>query len=781
MADVGLVERLGRSFPAELTGFVGRREDRAHVRSLLSSARLVTLTGFGGMGKTRLALRVASDLSRLYADGVWFVPFADISDPELVADVTASALGIEDRTARMNGQRLAEHLRQRESLLVFDNCEHVIDGCARLADLLLSRCPRLRILATSREPLRVRGEAVWAIPPLSIPARVESAEADAEAYESVQLFAERAGQVAPGFAVADENRAAIIEVCRHLDGMPLALELAAVRLRAMSAAELLDGLRRHWQLLDVDIRGAPGRHQTMTACLDWSHALCSPDERELWARLSVFVGGMEMDAIHRLASSQPGALPPDRVVQLVQSLVDKSILIAEPHDGRTRYRMLEVIRRFGIARLDGSGRLAAMRMRHRDWCAAMLAEFDQRWMDPSQIEHMRRVRREEANLRAALRFSWLEPGEAAAGLELAARLRKYSMAYGWFSEGRLWLHRLLPMVPTPSDTRLAGLHAACWLAVLQGDRAVAAQLLGESRELAVQLDDAVTPRVEQLAGWHELFLGDLSSSVQHLRCAVDRFADLGWLADQTETLVLLGMAHAFAGELDQAAEAYAECLRICAGGANAWARSYALQWGGLVAWELGEHEQALAWEKESLELKRRIQERLGVALCLEALAWIECETDPRRAAVMLGASSALWHSMGTSPAALPGLGRYHDSSEVKLKELLSEGEFLRNVARGDSLTTDAAIAYALDEMSETAKGPTSPPEASMSAQLTRREREVATLIADGLSNKGIADTLVISQRTAEGHVEHILVKLGFTSRAQIAAWVSKHPDAGHGQ
>lgn len=781
MAEAATVLHLLTGLPTELTGFVGRRQDRADVRRLLSTSRLVTLTGFGGIGKTRLAVRVAHELSRLYADGTCFVPFGEVADPALVADAVASALGIQDRSTRLDASRLADHLRHRELLLVLDNCEHLIDACAALVGALLPNCPRLRIIATSREPLRVQGEAVRPVLPLSFPSRMEGALAGAEAYESVQLLVERANEVAPGFVLTEGNRAPIIEICRLLDGMPLALELAAVRLTALSPADLLQELRRHWQMLDIGVRAGADRRQTMTSCLEWSHTLCSPEERDLWARLSVFVGGLEMDAIRRVAAAElPDALPRDRIVDLVHALVDKSILTCEPgHDGM-RYRMLEIIRLFGIARLDESGRLMSMRATHRDWCAELLETVADRWMSAEQVEGMRRVRREDANLRTALRFCWREPGEAAVGLDMAAKLRKYSMAYGWFSEDRLWLHRLLPLVPEPSAVRFDGVHAACWLAVLQGDRETAADLLAECTELAQTLDEAAAARAAQLSGWHDLFLGDLSAAVVHLKRAVEGFTALGWQEERADTLVLLGMGLGFSGDLEAAATAHETCLQICSGGSGQWARSYALQWGGLIACEQGDQEKALAWERESLELKRAIQERLGVALCLEALAWIECETDPHRSAIMLGSSAALWRTIGSAPEALPGLLKYHTTSEAKVREALTEEQFLEAFEQGAMLSVDTAVAFALSETSAAAPRATSATdEAWTSVGLTKREREIALLIADGLSNKEIAKNLVISTRTAESHVEHVLIKLGFTSRAQIAAWITHSAAAGN--
>lgn len=762
--------------PAEVTGFIGRRQDRSDVRRLLSSSRLVTLTGFGGIGKTRLALRVAGDVARTYRDGVWFVPFAELTDQTLVAEAVAAALGIEDHSNRVAGSTLAEQLRERELLLVFDNCEHVIDGCAALAETLLRGCPGVRILATSREALRVQGEAVKTVLPLSVPSRIEGALAGAEAYESVQLLVDRASLVAPDFVLGDENTAAIIEICRHLDGIPLALELAAVRLRVMSPGELLQELREHWRTLDVGIRAAPDRHQTMSACLDWSYALCSELEQELWSRLSVFVGGMELDAVYEVACEPAVAIPQNEVVQVLQALVDKSILSAEESDDRMRYHMLEVIRMFGAERLAHSGYSRAMLVRHRDLYATMLVRFDDEWMSPGQIAAMRRVRREDANIRAALGFCCSEPGEAALGLEMAARLRKYSMAFGWFSEDRVWLHRLLPLVTEPRTVRFDGLHAACWLAVLQGDREAATALLAECRDLAGRLDETTAARAAQLSGWHELFLGDPTSASAHLLAALEGFKANGWLAEQAETLVLLGMAYGFDGALADAAGAYEECLRICTDGANPWARSYALQWGGLIAWEQGDQARAEAWERESLLLKRRIQERLGVALSLEALACIRSQTRPGHAATMLGAGTALLTRMGSSPAALPGLFRYHELTATKLKETLGDNAYATAFRAGESMSVDGVFTLALGGAPDADQTPPAPsgPSDSAATELTRREREVAELVAEGLSNKEIATRLVVSIRTAESHVEHILIKLGFTSRTQIAAWVSRY-------
>ena len=355
MARPALVHGASSSLPAELTAFVGRRHDRAEVRRLLSESRLVTLTGLGGVGKTRLALQVATDVQRATPDGVWFVPLAELSDPGLIADAIASVLGIHDRSGRFGVVRLAEYLRPHELLLVMDNCEHLIDDCAALADTLLRMCPRVRILATSREALRISGETALPVAPMSVPPSAHQGALNE--FESVRLFVDRASQVVPGFSVDEENRAAVLGICEHLEGIPLALELAAVRLRAMSPSELLEGLREHWLLLDIGNRTAPERHRTMSACIEWSATLCSPAERDLWARLAVFAGGFEMDAVQYVGADLDTSATKDSISRLVQSLVDKSILTIALRDGRARYRMHEVLRQFGSGAL-GVGRFA---------------------------------------------------------------------------------------------------------------------------------------------------------------------------------------------------------------------------------------------------------------------------------------------------------------------------------------------------------------------------------------------------------------------------------------
>jgi predicted ATPase/DNA-binding CsgD family transcriptional regulator len=758
------------SLPAELTEFVGRREDRADVRRLLTDSRLVTLTGPGGVGKTRLALRVATELQRALQDGVWFVPLAELSDPHLIPQAVAKVLGIHDRSGELGMIRLTEYLRDRELLLVLDNCEHMIDDCAVVADTLLRTCPRLHILATSRESLRVAGEVVRPVAPLSVP-RAATELAATHDYEAVRLFVDRVRRVVPGFDITAENRATVAEICRHLEGIPLALELAAMRLRAMSPVELLERLRDHWQLLDHGNRTAPERHRTMSACIEWSYAQCSPAERRMWELLSVFAGGTEMDAVQHIAAQVDPAATEGSTADLVQALVDKSVLSIELSGSRARFRMHEVLRQFGAARLESSGAVASTRRALRSFYTELLARVDAEWMSARQVDWMWRLRREEANLRVALEFSCEEPGEARAGLDLAGRLRKYATAYGALTEGRHWLNRLLALVTEPDAVRLRGVRAACMLAALQRDRRASAALAEEASELAAVLEPAEAWLAHQAAGWHAMFIGDLPSCLASLDRALDDLVPDGNLRDIAETHTLMGMAHGFAGDLSGAAEAHRKSLDICEAHGESWCRSYSLWHLGLIVWADGDLSRALDLERQSLELKRRMDERLGLALCLEACAWMHAAGSPTRSATLLGAADRLWNLMATSLDFLPALTPMRQACESTLRAVISSHELDACHAAGASMDSSSAIAFALDEKPAPSIS-SAPRSAAGRGRLTRREQQVAELVATGMTNQEVASKLVISRRTVESHVEHILSKLGFTTRTQLAAWVA---------
>src|SRR5215510_3547170 len=461
------------NLPAELTSFVGRRGELAEVRRLLAGSRLVTLTGVGGVGKTRLALRAAAGLARAFPGGEWLVRLDQLRDEALVAQAVAGALGLQDRGGYAPAAALADYLAGRRLLLVLDNCEHLVDAVAELADLLLRAVAGLRVLATSRESLTIDGESVLPVPPLPVPPpgrRLTAAELTR--FPAVGLFAERAAQVVPGFAVTEANAAAVAGICRRVDGLPLAIELAAARLPVLSAEQIDARLGDRLGLLTGGSRTQPARQQTLRASIEWSYELCSRAERLLWARLSVFADGFELDAAERICADD--RLAAGQVLDLLAALAGKSILTAEHSEGVARYRLPETLREYGHERLQESGEETALRRRHRDWHEQLARQAETDWLSPRLAEWVARLLREHANVQAAQDFCQAEPGEAEAGLRIALHVwLLYYWSAGHVSEGRYRLSQVLARAHEPTVWRARGLLLAGYLAAVGGDRSAA--------------------------------------------------------------------------------------------------------------------------------------------------------------------------------------------------------------------------------------------------------------------------------------------------------------------
>ncbi|GAA3152806.1 ATP-binding protein [Nonomuraea roseoviolacea] len=757
--------RLLDNLPADLTSFVDRRLELAEIKRLLSLARLVTLTGVGGVGKTRLALRAAADLRRAFADGVWMVDLAALADPELLVQTVAEHLGLSDQSARPPLVALCERIADKQLLILLDNCEHLLDACARLAHELLRASPGLRILSTSREQLGVYGEHVLAVPPLSVP--TESPES-VTVSAAVALFADRAASVVPGFAVTPDNAAVLGRLCQRLEGIPLAIELAAVRMRVMSPQHLLDRLDDRFQLLSGGPRTMPHRQQTLRALLDWSRDLCSPQERTLWARLSVFYGSFEMEAVEEVCSLD--GLPRECILDLLIQLVDKSILIRD-EGSPDRYRLLETMRQYGAEMLSCSGEATAMRRRHRDYYERLAVWAEAEWFGAQQLDCTERLWREHANLRAALDFCRTEPGEAETGLRMAAALRMYWLGSGLIREGRGWLDRLLPLHTESTPARAKALWLDTWLSLLQNDEAAALPMLKASRELAEQLDDAsALAYVAQITGLAE-FRGDLPATVALFEEALAQHRADGDLMGVAYALIRLATTSILLDDADRAVAYCEECVALSASHGEVWFRAHALWMMGIAVWRAGDHRRAAALEQESIRVKAAFHDQVGVAIGIEVLAWIAAtEGRSERAVTLLGALETIWLPTGMS--LFNFVTAYHDQCQESTREILGNKGYESAFRRGNRFTVEGAIAFALDEKPDVA-AVAAKPEAE-SGPLTRREREIAELVAQGLSNKEIATALVIATRTAEGHVEHILAKLGFTSRVQIAAWVVEH-------
>lgn len=509
------------NLPVELTSLVGRDREVADVRRLLDAGRLLTLIGPGGVGKTRLALRVADALSRRFDGQVWLAELAELSDPALLPHTVAAALDVPDPGGGDATDAVLEFLSGKRLLLVLDNCEHLLDAVADLVSLILKDAPEVTVLATGRESLGMPGEVSFPVPPLPVPEPDSgSSVAAVLGYDSVKLLVERAQAVVSSFQVDEANYAAVARLCAELDGIPLAIELAAVRLRSLSVQDVVDRLGDRYRLLSRGRRGSPARHQTLWATIEWSYELCTATEQALWSRAALFAGGFDLEAAEAVPTGDD--LPSDEVLDVLASLVDKSILVREASGKRTRYVMLETLRDFGMRRLTDSER-TAVRRRHRDFYIELGMWSREEWRRGGSKTVMARLRPERGNLRAALEFSLTEPGEALAGLRLAATLDYY-----WITaaavEGAQWLDRMLAAAkPTPNVDRIDALHTRAWLPIAPGSGVPPPrELLAEAMRIADETPDAWLWRVRILRSQ-----AALSLSVDRAAEAVARLVEAG--------------------------------------------------------------------------------------------------------------------------------------------------------------------------------------------------------------------------------------------------------------
>nr|WP_271209256.1 protein kinase [Rhodococcus wratislaviensis]GLK33750.1 hypothetical protein GCM10017611_05930 [Rhodococcus wratislaviensis] len=760
------------NLPLELTSFVGRRHELTEAKNLLAVSRLVTLRGIGGVGKTRLAMRAAAAVQREYADGVRLVELGELRDESSLVDTIAGAVGLRDHSARPLREVLIEFLTPRELLLVLDNCEHIVNAVAELAGPLLQVCPRLRILATSREGLGIGGEAVLRVPPLAVPdpERRPSLRGMPK-YDAVTLFAERAAAAVPGFALTEDNAATVAGICHRLDGLPLPIELAAARLRALSPEQILQRLTDRYTLLTRGNRGAPTRQQTLRLCIDWSFELCTAGEQLVWGRAAVFAGSFELDAAEQVCGAD---LAPDELLDTLTSLVEKSILIREDSGAVVRFRILETLREYGYEKLEQTGEAVSLRRRHRDWYEALALAAEAEWISARQVDWIDRLKREQPNLREALEFS--VDDDPAAGLRAAAALRWFwGSQGGGYNEGRRLLDQLLARQSGPPTLEwVKALYCASVMANVQGDFEAGTALVEEARTLTADTSDPMMRAlVADADGMLALYRGDLPHASSHLETALAGFRERGERTLETSVLYQLGMVYGLSGLTGQAIECHERVLAITEMHGEKVYRSHSLWALGIAVWRQGDTDRAVRLVEQSLELARQVHSPRVAASSIEALAWIACERrDAARAAVLMGAAEGLARSVGSSAVIHSNLLVYQEECGQNARKKLGGAAFAASHRRGQGLGFDAAIAYALDEQPTA----TSAPDTDASTRLTKRESQVADLIAEGLTNQAIADRLVISPRTAQGHVEHILAKLGFTSRAQVAAWVVERTD-----
>ncbi|HEV2771057.1 MAG TPA: LuxR C-terminal-related transcriptional regulator [Solirubrobacteraceae bacterium] len=741
------------TIPAELTSFIGRRRELAQVKAALATARLITLTGPGGVGKTRLARRSAAALGGTFDERVWLVELGEVEDDTLLAQSVAGALDLRDESGRWPVAMLTDHLASRRLLLVLDNCEHLLEASAVLCDALLRACPQLRILATSRQPLGVEGETTLLVPPLSVPESDPKLRPPSPGWgDATDLFAERAAATLPGFTVTAQNAAAVAELCRRLDGMPLAIELAAARLRALTLEQILDRLDDRLRLLTGGGRAGLPRQRTLRATVEWSHDLLAEQERVLWRRLAVFPASFTLDAAETVCAG--ANLPAGEVLAGVADLTEKSMVA---RDG-SRHRLLETLRAYARERLRDAGEERELSRAHRDWCGELAARARPEWTGPDQVRWFDRLAAEHPSVRAAIEFSLSEPGETERGLMLACDLWLYWQARGHLGEGRRWLSALLERAPQATQARARGLWVAGFLALTQRDAEAAEALLAEGLALAQRLgSERDVAFANQYLGLAALFREDTAAAAELLRDAVDvhRRVDEPAGAFALADLAIVTMLR---GQGARAEALFEDSIAWAAASGDRWTRSHAL-WGlGVLALDDGRADLARDLQSEALSLMRALDERTGIALCVEALAWVAGACgQAERAARLIGATHAVWESI---PSSLPGvLSARHEACERRARSRLGTPAYERAVRAGATLSREAAVA---DALGETASAAPSPP-------LTPREREVANLVAAGLTDREIATRLVISVRTAEAHVAHILAKLGLRTRTEVAA------------
>ncbi|MFL9658208.1 BTAD domain-containing putative transcriptional regulator [Streptomyces sp. PB17] len=676
------------ALPVETTGFIGREAQLAQIRALLSTARLVTLTGVGGVGKTRLALRSAAQLAASYADGVHLADLAALTSPDLLDRAVAEALGLRDQSARPPAQALVDALRDRQLLLLLDNCEHVADAVAGLVLRLLRAAPGLTVLATSRHRLGVPGEHILTVPCLTLPEPDAGCDArqPPERSESARLLVQRAAASAPAFAITARNRAAVAQLCRRLDGIPLAIELAAVRLGAMTAEEMLERLDDRFRVLCLpDMPGTETRYQhTLRGVIDWSHTLCTPRERLLWARLSVFSGGFDLSAAEAVCAGE--GVEREEILDLLAALVNKSLVAVDSTGPRARYGMLETIRQYGLERLGELTRQTGLRIRHGAHYRAMTLRAGAEWCGPDEVDWLLRLREELPNLRTALDFCATRPEHVGTAVAIAVDLARTRC---WFfssvlGEGRYWLERLLAAAPAlPPDLTVGALAMKVWIALCQGDNPAAERFLAECRAQAAGSDGPAMAPFTFIEGAHALLVDGTSASIPLLAAAREQFLRDGRRGDAHMATMMWAMAEAFLGDPVSARAAAGEYTAEAEAGRAPWARTWARWCAGLVELRHGDPAAALAPLRDALARQNSFGDNWGPVWGVETLAWAVAETDRYTdAARLLGAAHRLRQDTGV---ALTGLRPFHDAhaaAERRVRAALTTQEYARARAYG---------------------------------------------------------------------------------------------------
>jgi predicted ATPase len=683
------------NLPAETTSFVGRRVELAQLGRLLVRSRLVTLTGVGGVGKSRLALRAAAQARAEFPDGAWLVQLSPLQDPALLGHTISEALELADQTVRPQLEVLAGYLAGRRLLLILDTCEHLAAACAETAATLLRAAPGLTIFATSRQPLDLPGEQVVMVGPLPVPGPGAAAGSLGDAAE---LFADRAA-AASGFAVTEQNRGHVLRLCRRLDGIPLAIELAAVRLPDMPLEQLAARLEDRFALLGGGLPEAPPRHQTLRTAIGWSHELCEPLERLLWARLSVFAGGFGVAAAQQVCADEQ--LPIDLIPELLMTLAGKSILRRADTQSETRYRLLDTVRDYGAEWLRTLGTERAVLGRHRDFYLRLARQGEAEWCGPDQLRWRERMSVDHPNIRAALDFCLAEPAEYGAALEFAGTLWFVWWCCGFVRDGRYYLDRILALSQGPDAARARAIWAHGLVAVAQGDAQVVADSADEALALAAARDDhAGVASGTYLLGVGAFMRGDLEVAAGLFRDAADRHADAGVRIGYLLALSSLAVTLAQLGEFDRAVAVHEEQAPACSEHGELWARAFGDFARGVAELGRGDIGAAVTYTRASLKVKHSLGDILGIALDIDVLATAAGAAGQGEcAAQLLGSADQIWASIGLPQMGTPGFIAAREGTERCARKLLGDEAYKTAYQAGYASGRDASVSYALKEAS----------------------------------------------------------------------------------
>jgi non-specific serine/threonine protein kinase len=805
--------------PRYLGSFVGRERELDEIIELLVSARLFTLTGAGGSGKTRLAVQVATRLADAFPDGVFWLNLEALSDAALVPDAVAVRCGVLDSDSESLIEALTKALRARRALLVLDNCEHVLEACASLAATLLPACPHLQILATSREALAIPGEVIWLVRPLPVPDDDAPAQvADALAFAGVELFVKRASAVLPELDVAPENLPHVVHICRLTGGLPLALELAAARLQGISLSDLAVRLDDACALLTGGNRAAHPRQRSLHATLDWSYELLPEEQRQLFVRLAVFAGSFSLDAAEAVCAG--GGDSASAVMVGLAELVQKSLLVVEQRRTETRYRLLEPLRQYARRRLEASVDGPEVRRRHRDWYAELAARAAEQLESSEQEAALDRLGLEYDNLRAALHWS-LEHDVPEGSGQLVASLWQFWLLRGYLHEARLWLSRVLDVLPEPTALRaqllwIAGImsrrdvrqgqqHFEAALAIWEqlGDAAGVARTLaslgfllqsvGDHRRAMVYLDRSlalarestdtvVLARILTGLALSTLQTGDARRAGDLCLEGLALYQQLGISHGTAAALANLGLIRQSAGDERHAAALWTESLKIRRRIGDVGGMAHVLVLLGDLAARRGDDQRAIECFQESLVLRSRMDDLAGLAPALEGLAAAGARgADPEDAVRLMSTAATLRSTIGVPAGTCER--NLHAQTLAALRARLGARAFADLWAEGVEMPLEQALNLALKQDSQGRVAASSKDEQHVSLlappadpgfELTRRELDVLRQITLGLTYAEIGMALGISARTVDAHIRSIFSKLGVRSRSAATRVALQH-------